>query len=138
MLREYESLQSKIHRNVEDLHRIETIIPLAIAAIYAWSFKDGVGLSSDAPWIYVIPPLLSVIGLLKQRSRNLYIGLAENYIRRIEDDIYGCGVDRSNGICGWENFYAIDRDKGHRTLRVFFWYALMISTGAFAAYMIMK
>ena len=133
LLHEYDALQDRIARSVTDISKIETIIPLAIAAIYAWLWKDGIDAGAAAKWFHLIPPMLTVFGILRQEVRNSYIKKVEQYLRRVERRVYG-QTDLHNSVCGWENYYASVLSTAHRLLRRTFWGMLLASTTALAVY----
>jgi hypothetical protein len=134
-MREHEAMQAKIQRAVEDLYRTETIIPLAIAAIYAWLWTDSSRIGVATAWLHLLPPVLAVLGLLRQKVRNGYLKLAETYVQRIERDVYG-QCDPHTDICGWETYYLTDRETGHHKLRRSFWLLLIAVTSGLAAYVL--
>jgi hypothetical protein len=129
VLREYDAIQAKIDHAVRDLARTETIVPVAMAALYAWLVKDGGTLARQAPWIYFIPVGLALIGLLRQEARYAYIRVAETYLRKVEVEIYGQGAEP---IEGWENFYQNKSVRNHHVLRVIIWIALLAVSFTYA------
>jgi hypothetical protein len=129
LLREYDAVQEKIGHAVRDLARTETIVPVAMAALYAWLVKDGGIVAKQAPWVYFIPVGLALIGLLRQEARYAYLRVTEEYVRSIEKDVYG---EDGKPLQGWENFYEKKSIRYHHGLRTVIWIALLTLSFVYA------
>lgn len=134
-LSEYAALQAKIDRAVTDLQRVETVVPLAIAAVYVWLWKDSVQAGAAARWLHLLPPVMAMFGLHRQEVRYAYISKVETYLRRVEAATYG-QCDLHNSVCGWERYYGSVVHYGHRNARRIFWFVLILATSLLAVYQI--
>lgn len=124
MLREHEALQDKMSRSAADLWRIDTIVPLAVAAFYAWLAKDGGLVGKTFNWLLWVPAGLVLFGVCKQELRYRYIDVVEDYLRRMEKAVYG----ERDDIKGWENDWKSKGSKGNRHIRRAVWALLFLAT----------
>lgn len=103
-LKEYEALLDKIAHTRSDVNRVETIYPLAMATIYAWTFTHPPAILSlwvVALWLPVVIALLAIVRLY---SRHRGMSLLERYICEMEVEVYG-----EDSALGWERRYASER-----------------------------
>lgn len=119
-------MQARVTRNIQDMYRVETLIPLAIAVLYAWLAKDGATVQAKA-WLYWIAPLLVVFGAFRQEARYAYIKTAELYLRKLEIHVYGAQLEPSDPE-GWERFWEGNGVGWHRLLRRMIWSCLFVPT----------
>ena len=130
MLAEYEALQLKIERSVGDLFKIETVIPIAIAAFYTWLAKEGSQVGIFHSWLLWLPVMLVVIGLLRQEVRYRYLGNIERYLMKIEEVAYkGWDEDYPEG---WERYYRRRGSPWNRHLRRAVWIVLLAGSATIA------
>ena len=127
---EHQQMHEKITRAAEDIHRTETIIPVAIAALYAWILKDGEPRVSISVILYFVPPALAVLGWLRYLARREYIRTVERYVRDVEDYCYA-GATKGHPQ-GWENRFK-DEAKWYWLIRSGFWFGTLAVTATIAA-----
>jgi hypothetical protein len=124
MLQEHEALQGKMSRSAADLWRIETIVPLAIAALYAWFAKEGGHLGHISSWLLWVPVGLVVFGACRQELRYRYINVVEEYLIRLETAVYG----ETGDLRGWENHWKVAGSYGNRHARRVVWGVVFIAS----------
>lgn len=131
MLAEHAALQTKIEQSVGDLFKTETVIPLALAIFYTWLAKGG---NNDLfkPWILWLPIILTIIGFLRQEVRYRYINSMQQYLMKIELELYHGRAEQSPE--GWENHFCHvwRRLPSFRYLRRLVWLVLLLGSLAVA------
>ncbi len=130
-LEEYKSVVARIAYSVEDLHRTETIIAIAIVAFYAWIFKNGTSIIHSAPIVLWAPVSLPVLAILRLSARHRYIDDLENYLKKIERVFYS-----QLDAFGWERNFASCQQKypfSYRSVRKLFWLLALAASIAVAA-----
>jgi hypothetical protein len=100
-MREYEAVLSRIVDARTDVTRVETLYPLAIAAVYAWVFTNPPAIAALWTLALMIPVGIAFLGIVRLYSRRKHIALLEAYIRGFEAEAYGPDSD-----LGWERRYA--------------------------------
>ena len=126
-MQEHGAMQAKLVRAGEDVYRTETLIPVGIAAFYAWLLSRDA--SAAVPtWLYLVPPILSVLGGLRVVARFKYIQQAEIYVRELEKFLR----QDPQAPCGWETFFA-NKIIWYWPVRGFMWTILIVAT-SFVAY----
>ena len=114
---------AKIDRAGEDIYRIETVVPLAIAGFYAWILSRE-NCDTMPWWLYAIPPFLAVLGCVRYFARSKYIRACEEYIRMLECKLRGDDSDPE----GWEHFYVLNGIRWYWSVRTVFWILVVIAT----------
>ncbi len=125
LLAEHAGMQEKIRHATLDLYRTETIIPLAIAAIFAWLYGDGQDASRLPRWILAIPVALTILGAARQFMRYKYLGCAHGYLKLLERKLYPA---ESDGDLGWEAYWEKNDTSRHKWMRILFWSLLGVAT----------
>ncbi len=144
MLMEHACLQDRIRHASQDLYLTETIIPLAIALMYAWFYSDAAAAGRIPKWTLGFPVFLVLYGALRQRLRYRALWGHHEYLRRIEREFYGPVARKED--CrpyGMETHWAHKailpigperyRITRHAWMRILFWIVLLGATG-FLAY----
>lgn len=123
-LKEYDALLDKIAHTRADVSRVETVYPLAIVTIYAWTFTNPPPTLVLWTAAMVLPVAIAVLGIVRLYSRQQGMGLLEEYIREIEFEIYG-----DDTTLGWERRYAAKRPlKGLIWVRAALATAILVGT----------
>jgi hypothetical protein len=121
-LAEYNVLAEKMGRAVRDQHIAEVFFATAIAAFYAWAFKDGAEALTRSPLVAITPTFLAVLGFLRIWHRGIYISTLEKYTRDIEHEMFGTAG-------GWEKYYADDPDHNrYPYVRQITWALMLLFT----------
>lgn len=124
ILREHEALQDKMGRSAADLWRIETLVPLGVAALYAWLAKEGGQIGAIREWLLWVPVGLVLFGACRQELRYRYIDVVEDYLMRLETSVYGERED----LRGWENHWKSMGSYGNRYARRVVWTAVFVAS----------
>lgn len=121
-LKEYEALLEKMAHTRADVGRAETIYPLAIVTIYAWTFTNPPPIQVLWTAAMVMPVAIAVLGLVRLYSRKQGMTLLEKYVAELEVEIYG-----ADSTLGWERRYA-DR----RPLKELIWVRAVLAAAILA------
>jgi hypothetical protein len=124
ILREHEALQEKMSRAAADLSRIETIVPLSVAAFYAWLATEGGEVRHLSNWLLWAPVALVLFGAVRHDVRYRYIDVLEAYLVGMEREVYGEGGNPP----GWENHWKSQGNRSNRYIRYTMWAALLVAT----------
>jgi hypothetical protein len=132
-LQEYAGIQEKMKSSVEDLHRVETVFPVAIGAFYVWLIKDGRTFALAEGFIFLIPVFIPVLGLVRHLARMHYISLLESYLREVEKKhLVAVGL-------GWETFYEREKKDSlqirYKKLRIGVWMQLIVMTSIISCFL---
>ncbi len=94
---EFEALEARFAFIRTDLARTETLYPLAIVAVYVWSFTELVAAPLLWQLAMCLPVPISLLAYLRVAGRMKQMLQLEAYQREIEARIYGDAEPR-----GWE------------------------------------
>lgn len=122
--REHEALQEKMSRSAADIWRVETIVPLAIATLYAWLAKDSGHIGPIFGWLLWVPVGLVLFGACRQEIRYRYMDVVEDYLIQLERTVYGT----RSSLVGWENHWKLKGSHGNRHARRVFWGIVLVAT----------
>lgn len=125
-LQEHVAMLAKLDRAGEDIYRTETVVPLAVAAYYAWLLSRP-HCAAMPWWPYLVPPILSFLGYARYSARLRYIRQAEKYVRKLESRLRGVYSETR----GWEHFYK-GKLKWYWAVRTAFWLSFILATTSVA------
>jgi hypothetical protein len=140
LLAEHAGVLEKIRHASTDLYRTETVVPLAIAAIYAWLYGSSGMVPRQAPdFFWMLPVLLAVFGAWRQWLRYAALNGYAEYHRKIESDLYReMETGRGDWACsGFEHYWVKIhplwgwgrlRMRSHAWMRSLFWGLLIVLT----------
>lgn len=139
MLHEHNALQEKMRHAISDLYLTETIVPAAIAVIYAWLYGGELGGREVPYWMWWMPLVMVMFGALRQHLRYRRLWGYETYVRSIERAIYGKPTRAGrNKPWGWETYWLKKvsrsgapgkwRVSAHGLMRGLFWGLLIVGT----------
>lgn len=141
LLREYACAQERISYASTDLYRTETLVPLAIAVVYAWLYS-GTGVRGEIPDIFwLLPVLLVAFGAWRQFLRYTALEGYAVYLREMEEELYR-RPDDASGLCWglsryWEQVHPplkLVGIRSHALMRIAFWLLLAVGTLGLAYY----
>jgi hypothetical protein len=121
---EHSAMLAKLEKSGEDIYRIEILVPGAIGALYVWLVSNA-GVAPS--WLYLIAPVIALLGLLRYLARLKYVKTAEKYVRKLEERLRGGSYPR-----GWEHFYS-GKLGWYTPIRIAYWVLLLAGT-SFIAY----
>jgi hypothetical protein len=121
---DYKAALSKVAYSVEDLHRTEIYIVIALVAFYSWMIKEGNVLLAARPELLWLAVPLPVLAVARLEFRYRYLRRLEEYLQQWEAAIFG-----AEGTLGWERFSNQSRlPQRYRAVRMMFWGAILIGT----------
>lgn len=137
---EHSGLLEKISHAATDLYRTETVIPLAMAVIYAWLYRSDVSASHVPGWAWSVPIIIAVFGAWRQLLRYISLWGMHEYLRKIETELYG---EVADDLCrGWENYWLVAvhpehqfltwKVTSHGVMRTIFWALLIVGSTVLA------
>lgn len=135
-LAEYQTVESRLQFLREDLVRIDTLAPLAVAAIYSWAFSRDDLRAIGGNVLFVVPLLVSIIAFLRHQARYNAVYRIEARLRAIEESFL-----IPIGGTGYETWLVTEKPNRrwyHPPLmasRALLWIVMLIGTGSIAAYM---
>jgi hypothetical protein len=137
LLAERAGIEEKIRHASTDLYRAETVIPLAIAVIYAWIYGGRSGPRTVPDFFWVLPVLLAAFGAWRQMLRYKALNGYAEYLRNLESDLYGRTPNGRWACWGFERFWpkihtpigwGRVKMRSHAWMRSLFWTLLILLT----------
>ncbi|EPR22798.1 hypothetical protein L905_13520 [Agrobacterium sp. TS43] len=126
-IEEYKYVRDMLKTNIDIMEKNESLILLAMAAVYGFLIKDLKFEFGHATLSLIVPFALSLFGYLRYRALDRVIGVHNDYLQGIEA--------RHPVFLGWTQFYRKEKEKKStetslRSSRDLFWRSLIGGSGA--------
>lgn len=137
---QYEAAQQRLLLSSQSLHRLETLIPFALAAFYAWVWSQRLEDGLIYRTILFVPCGLVLVAFIRHSAEMEFVRRVAAYVSVIEDFLQKNADDMAEiGPGGFERFYlegysehyvAEGKSDPFLKFRVAYWLTLAAGTAA--------
>ena len=98
---EYATLRKEVESNMTELATLEKVCVGGVAAIFAWIAKNSGDYHGFEKFVWMVPSILPIFGMLKAKAIGSHLTLLGQYLREVEI----AHLPEGSSPGGWEAYF---------------------------------